>query len=541
MINKLLYILDREDRVKISILFLIMFAVLFLEMLGIALVVPFVSIILSEDIQFLENYEIIARNIDNINRQQIIIYASLILIVVFFIKSLLIIYTNWIQSRYLTNLQAKISLMLFDYYLRNQHYLIHVNRNSSELIRNINGIVAATIMGYMNSLLIFILEFFILITISIFLFIYEPVGFLFCMMLFVIASSLFIYLTRLKIKNMGIQSQFHDKSRLKALFEGLNALKEIRILGREKKFFDDFSHHIKKTFKITVIMQTIGGIPRVALEFLAITVMASLVVFLSYKQIPNVKIITVLSLFAVAAFRIMPGINKLIANFQVLNFNQAGLDFLYVEFKALKENYAKNKLIINEASISDFKKISINNLNFKYKKENSNKILNDVSFEIIKNESIGIIGPSGSGKSTLINLIIGLYEPNSGSIFLDEKNIETIRRDYQNLIGYVSQSIFLTDDTIRNNIAIGIDESDIDNNRINESIKLAQLDNFISSLPDKEETIVGEKGARISGGEQQRIGIARALYHNPKILVLDEATSSLDSITEKKILKVNLQ
>ena len=196
MINKLLYILDRGDKVKISILFFIMFGVLFLEMLGIALVIPFVSIILSEDIQFLDNYEIITRVINSTNRQQIIIYSSLMLIVVFFIKSLLVIYTNWIQSRYLSYLQAKISLMLFDYYLRNQHYLIHVNRNSSELIRNINGIVTSTIMGYMNSLLIFILEFFILLTISIFLFIYEPVGFLFCMILFVITSSLFIYLTR---------------------------------------------------------------------------------------------------------------------------------------------------------------------------------------------------------------------------------------------------------------------------------------------------------------------------------------------------------
>ena len=161
---------------------------------------------------------------------------------------------------------------------------------------------------------------------------------------------------------MGVQSQFHDKSRLKALFEGLNALKEIRILGREKKFFDDFSHHIKETFKITVIMQTIGGIPRVALEFLAITVMACLVMFLSYKQIPNAEIITILSLFAVAAFRIMPGINKLVANFQILNFNQAGLEFLYDESKALKKYHSENELIISEVPINDFNKISINNL-----------------------------------------------------------------------------------------------------------------------------------------------------------------------------------
>ena len=536
MIIKLLYILDRNDKIKISTLFIVMLGVLFLEMLGIALVIPFVSIVLSENSLILNKFEIKLNFFDNFNRQQIITYSSLLLIFIFFIKSLLLIFTNWLQSRYLFDLQAKVSLKIFNYYLRYQPYLIHVNRNSSELIRNINGIVASTIMGYMNSLLIFILEFFILFSISIFLFIYEPAGFMFCMTLFITCTALFYYITKLKIKNMGIQSQIHDKGRLKSLFEGLNALKEIRILRREKKFFDDFSYHIKKAFNISVITQTIGGIPRIGLEFLAISVMASLVIFLNYRETSNTEIISILSLFAVAAFRIMPGINKLVSNLQTLNFNQAGLNFLYDEVKALNQYSDKNLPVKSKIPIDDFSKISISKLNFKYTKDNSIKILKDITFDINRNETVGIIGPSGSGKSTLVNLIMGLFQPSSGGIFLDQKNIEVIKYDYQNLIGYVSQSIFLTDDTIRNNIALGIEEDDIDNNRLNESIKLSQLSHFINSLTDKEYTFVGERGARISGGEQQRIGIARALYHNPKILVLDEATSSLDSITEKNII-----
>ena len=345
--------------------------------------------------------------------------------------------------------------------------------------------------------------------------------------------------TRKKFTYWSEGQLHHDKLRLKALFEGLQAIKEIRILRRQEKFINSFIYNQEKILEIGINLIVFNAIPRIALEFLAVLAMSVMVVYLNLRGFDNSQIITTLSLFAVAAFRTMPGLNKLTVNLQNMKYGAVHVDFLYEELSNLnneinneKINYSKFK----DKKINSFKEIQISKIRFKYKRDKELKTLNDISLSIKENDTIGIIGPSGSGKSTLINLIMGLFSPDEGEILLDGVNINHVKESYQKLIGYVSQNIYLSDDSIRNNIAFGINPENIDNEKIMKVIKLASLEEFIGSLPDRENTIVGETGTRISGGEKQRIGIARALYNDPKLLVLDEATSSLDTITEENII-----
>ena len=237
-----------------------------------------------------------------------------------------------------------------------------------------------------------------------------------------------------------------------------------------------------------------------------------------------------------AIIKIIPSINKTVTAINYLQYASKSVQTLNQEMyfedrENMIEQTSSNNLII------DFdKKINFVNVSFNYSKKN---ILQNVNFEIKKNSFIGLIGETGSGKSTLCNLLLGLYKPISGQILSDDENIFKNPRSYQNLIGYVPQNIFLLDDTIKNNIAFGIDEKDISEKNIIETIKYSSLENFVSKLPNKINQIVGERGVKISGGEKQRIGIARALYRNPKLLVLDEPTSALDGDTEKNTVKLN--
>jgi ABC-type multidrug transport system fused ATPase/permease subunit len=231
----------------------------------------------------------------------------------------------------------------------------------------------------------------------------------------------------------------------------------------------------------------------------------------------------------------LPSLNRIMSSIQIVKFTQSTLEVLYNEFVGINQNRVKAE--IGKSQKSNFNsdlfcsKISFSYLN------SSNKAIEDISFKILRGQSVGLIGPSGSGKSTLVDIILGLLKPDSGDIKVDGQNLTDCLRDWQNKIGYVPQSIYLIDDSLRKNIAFGIKEEDIDDDAVIRAIKAAQLEEFVQDLPNKLETFVGERGVRLSGGQRQRIGIARALYHDPEVLVLDEATSALDMETEKEVMK----
>ena len=285
---------------------------------------------------------------------------------------------------------------------------------------------------------------------------------------------------------------------------------------------------------INALFTTINLVPRYYLEFMSIFALASFITMMLLQGRPLTSLITIVGVFVAAIFRMLPSVNKIISSFQVIKYKKYALDVLLKEFKQIEFEGFPKTVASNSYPIK--KTIALKGLNFNY--NSTSKVLKNASFEIKKGSFVGIIGESGAGKSTLVDVLLGLYPVNHKNIFIDETPISDQIRLFQNNIGYVAQEIFLLDNSIKNNIALGIPEDEIDINRVNEVIQLAQIKSFVETLPNGINTIVGEHGDQLSGGQRQRIGIARALYQNPDVLIFDEATSALDNETEKEILKV---
>ena len=311
-------------------------------------------------------------------------------------------------------------------------------------------------------------------------------------------------------------------------------------MRRENFFLNSFQKTVLNTEKLNFFSYMVTSTPRL---FLEITALFSVVIgaVMLYSIGNNAEsIVPLISLFAVTTVRLIPALNVITASLATLRYKKPSFDLIISEIKEMKQNInIKNKNgFVNEKKINEFKfnnEIDIKNVSFSYF-DTTKTVVKHLNLKIKKGSSVGIIGRSGAGKSTLVDLILGLLDPKNGEIYIDNCKLDGVRSNWQSKIGYIPQDIYLLDDTIKNNISFGIKNEEIDNSLIEKVTKIAQLENFINLLPDKLETVVGNRGVRISGGEKQRIGIARALYNNPKILIFDEATSSLDIDNENKIL-----
>ena len=383
--------------------------------------------------------------------------------------------------------------------------------------------VVAPIMGI-------IAEMMVLSGLTLLLIIVEPLGTIIVMFVFGLAALGFYLLTKGHVSRWGESRQYHDGLSLQHLNQGIDGAKEVKLLGRELEFLKAHYFHISESARMNQFQSTLQQIPRLWLELLGVLGLVTLVLVMINQEREISTILPMLGLFAAAAFRLMPSVNRILSAVQQLRYGYSSLDVLSEELSLSVEISKKNK------STELTNKIELNQLSYSYPDSNIPS-LSEISFEILKGQTIGIIGPSGSGKSTLVDVVLGLLPPTDGVVKIDNQDIQLDLRAWQDQLGYVPQSIYLTDDSIRRNIAFGLPEEQIDNAAVNKAIKAAQLENYISSLPSGVDTIVGERGVRLSGGQRQRIGIARALYHDPDILVLDEATSALDNITEQEVMK----
>lgn len=314
--------------------------------------------------------------------------------------------------------------------------------------------------------------------------------------------------------------------------EGLGAIRDLIISGKIDFFTKKYNDLSFKKARITSNHILFTQLPRFYFELASISGLVLFIFILIISGKSTTVLIATLGVFVAGVFRALPSLNRIVTSLQNLKFYKSSIDIIYHELNSFNSN-AENKKIGQSLKFKN--KISLENITFKYGKK---IILKDTSLEILKNECVGIIGESGAGKSTLVDLIVGLQKPNEGKILIDNKDLNTISNQWMSSIGYISQNIFLVNDTIENNIALGIPKDQISSSRISEVISQVQLTSYIDDLPKGLETKVGERGVQISGGQKQRIGIARALYQNPEILVLDEATSALDPDTEKSIFNL---
>jgi ABC-type multidrug transport system fused ATPase/permease subunit len=349
--------------------------------------------------------------------------------------------------------------------------------------------------------------------------------------IFLLCFLMYFFFLRKKMELWGHSRQYHDGLRIQHVQQGLGSIKEIKLFGRENGFASVFEVHNFGNADVLRKQYFMREVPRLAIESVAVTALAIVVVLISLGS-ESQTLIPTLALFAAAAFRVMPSLNRIIVMSSVVSFGKSVIDNLAKELLLEEENFKDGRT----KQITFMNEIKINEVDFSYN-ETSQLVLKDINISISKGEMVGFIGGSGSGKTTLIDIILGLLNPTKGNILIDGIDIKKNIRNWQSSIGYVPQDIYLTDNTLKNNIAIGVDDNDICLDSIVQSYKDARLEEFIDSLEDGVNTIVGERGSRISGGQKQRIGIARALYNRPSILVLDESTSALDPETEKGILK----
>ena len=531
--------LTNEEKSRAYLIIFLSIIAMFLETFGVSLIIPFVALILEDNIYgihpFISNVLV---NFGSPQKYQLLIYGFILLVSFFFIKSSFSSYLIFKQTRFAYNLRAEISKRLFRTYL-NQPFKFFLNENSAKLIRNIRAETDLYIEIVINSSLILLSEVMIIIGIIILLLIFEPHG---AILILSIVAAIFLshqLLTKKITKKYAEIRQYFDGQCIKIIQQSLNSIISVKIQSNENLILSKFKEYADKSAQAQKFQTAMQELPRLWLEFFALLGLTILVLFLYKSGNTNNQIMTTIGLFGAAAFKILPSLNRVFVASQKLRFGQPVLSIILesrkleknikYKIKDLPKNFSQN--ILNENYF-----LQLKNINFRYQ-ENQKKVFSNTELNLEKNKRIGIYGESGSGKSTLINLISGLLKPNEGKILYYGVEIEKILGYYHSKLGYVSQNVTLMDESIKNNITFFEDDKKVDNQRIEKIIEILELKEFLNGLPNGLNSIVGENAVKISGGQKQRLGIARTLYHEPEILILDEATNALDSETERKIVE----
>lgn len=529
-------LLNVGERRRIIVLFSLMVVGMGLEMLGIGLIIPAVTLLLQTAPS--ETYPPLAVVVEMLGQPtqvQLITGGMLLLVGVYLVKALFLGFLAWYQNDFAFGVQRHISRELFATYLY-QPYAFHLQRNSAQLIRNAVNEVHKLWFLILNPTLVVLGEGLVLVGVTCLLFIVEPIGALIVVLVLGCAAWGFHLYTRGRLLRLGIARQHHDGQRIQELQQGLGGVKEAKLLGRESGFLAKYEEHNAESARVEQFQATLQLLPRLWIELLAVTGLATLIITMLMQGQAAASIVPTLGLFAAAAFRLMPSAYRVLGAVQNLPYGMPVIKMLREELKLTSELPANAEASVNSQVANSFKNdIRLVDVDYMYP-SSPEFALKGLNISIRKGDSIGFVGPSGSGKSTLVDIVLGLLTPTSGEVQVDKKNIQTGLRSWQDQIGYVPQSVYLTDDTLRNNVAFGIPSDQIDEGAVARAVQAAQLDTFVENQPHGLDTVVGERGVRLSGGQLQRIGIARALYHDPSVLVLDEATSALDTLTEKGVM-----
>jgi ATP-binding cassette, subfamily B, bacterial PglK len=528
---KINFLITKRQRIRLVILAFLLFIGMFLEIFGLGILIPTISIILDPEITDKTPFILTIRNFFSEFSDLSFVFLFLgALVFVYLIKTIFIIFLTHKQNRFLSNMTAYISNNLFINYM-NQPYSFHLNRNASELLKNIQLEIAGLSVFLLSLITLFIEGGFTISVIATLIYI-EPIGALSIGLFYGLLSISFFQFTKNKLKTWGKLRQDLDSETTKIALEGLGGIKDLIILGKTSFFTEMFSSRNYMKARVNSNHSTISQLPRFYLELLSIIGLVSFIVLLLFQGKDTTSLISILGVFVAATFRMIPSLNRIIAGVQSMKYYSPSLDIIYEE---LKIDTSKGQAASENMQFNFQNEINLENIRFSFNEDRV--ILKDINLKIKKGQTIGIIGESGSGKSTLIDLIIGLHKPTSGQILIDGVSGFQMDQQWRKKIGYVSQSIYLTDDTIKNNIALGVQKNEINDLRISELLKQVQLEEFISNLKFGVNTKVGERGVQLSGGQRQRIGIARALYHEPDVIILDEATSALDNETERDVME----
>jgi len=540
--KKIALLLSKEEKNLFFRLAILIIFISIIDTLSVATLYPFISIISNSEYP---NNKIINQIINFLEikeKSEIILLFGLIALLTITLSIISRSYLVYATLKFVTNREFSIAKRVVEKYL-SQSYIWYLEQNSAHLTKNILSEIATVVGGVLLALINILSQSVITILLLLFLMAINLETTLFIAVI-IISSYLLIYkISRKTLSKIGKDRLKLNKQRFSIVLETFSGIKEIKTNGFEKVYLRRFISISRQYADCQAKLQAFSQMPRFFLEFLIILIILILIIYLTFTEGSLLQTLPILATYAFSAFRLIPSLQQVYVNVSNLKYSLPTLEELIAHLELLDKKHIidtkKNEILKSSNSIYKISNaIELKGINFKY--PNSDKlIIKDINLNVKKGSFISFVGKTGAGKTTLLDLIIGLLEPTNGYVQLFGKSWlnEPDKLLLQSKISYVPQNIFLVDDSIEMNIAFGSSEEDIDSEKIINSAKTASIHDFIvEELPQCFKTRVGERGIMLSGGQRQRIGIARALYRNPSLLVLDEATNALDSITENIII-----
>ena len=535
VLRRVAFLLDAKERRGALALLGLMLAGALLEVAGVAAIPAFVALLSSPE--RILKYKAVRAAFASVSAQtpeQHVIWAALALALLYTIKNSFLAWFSYTQAQYVFDRQVGMAKRLFDNYLRSP-YTFHLQRNTAQLLHTINNDVVVLVNDVLLSLLRIAIEVTVLIAVMGLLIAVEPLVSLVMMALLGGTSVMFLRSVRRKLSRYAAQEQQHRAQMIQWVNQGLGGLKEVKVLRREPFFLGAFSESADLFTRAGAFRAAIYELPRLFLETVAVLTMLGVAALFIWQHRAMQAIVPTMTLLALAAARLMPSANRLVGAFIAVRWGRPALNAVYddhVRATSFSES-ATPKL---ESSKRLARAIELRNVSYCYPGAHRPTLAN-VNLVIPKGKAVAFVGPSGAGKTTTVDVLLGLLEPTSGQVLVDDRDVREDLGAWQRQIGYIPQQIYLSDDSVRRNVAFGIADTEIEDSRVWAALESAQLHDYVKSLPDGLDTSVGERGVRLSGGQRQRIGIARALYHDPTVLVMDEATSALDHRTESLVME----
>lgn len=539
--DKLVYILS--DNQKRSAIFLVLVIVVrvFFELLGVTAVYPFLQALLTPYVVMENKYLRPFIQLFHIETSRgVLVLIGIVLILIYIFKNIYMIFSYYVQYNYSTKVQKELSIKILNSYM-SRPYSFFLNINSSEILRACGGDVNGVFM-ILSCAFDIVAEGLSIVVIGIFIFETDIFMAVSVLLLMALVGGAIILAYKPVMKRLGRKEMAAQVVKSKAIYQTVTGVKELYVMQRKQLFLDEYSRAADDVRRVTRNKDFLAASPERIIEGVCVSGLIGVVVIRLLMGVDVMNFVPQLGMFAMAAFKILPSVGKVSNRVTMVVYHNPMLDNVYNvivganEYEKVQTQYQDmhGGRENDEIDCQFHDNVSIQNITWKYA-ENKDNVLYDLQLDIKKGESIALIGPSGAGKTTLADIILGLLQPQSGSVYMDGRDVYAMPKQWAKIIGYVPQSVFLMDDTVRANVAFGL--MDVDDKRIWDALQDAQIKEFVESLPYGLDTIVGERGVKFSGGQRQRIAIARALYNNPQILVLDEATSALDNETENAVME----
>ena len=534
------YYLMGISKIKLSLIFILFLVSGFLDIVSLALVGPFIAFAdepsAAKQFIFWDYIDEYIFNLSAITNENVILLLGLIIILTFLVKAITAYFIRLFIAKFSLRLECDLRSRLMKTY-QNLPYLFHVTTNTASIIQCIYRYTSVFANGIVMPVLTLLAEIITILAILVLLSTTNILAVLSLLAITTLFITFYIVILKDKLYLMGKSVHEGEENIIKGIQQSFDGYKEISILGKKKYFYEIIKKNADRIFLMGSRFHAYQIMPRYLIELTMVTFIVFFVILLTKNATNTQNALPVLGIFVAASLRIIPSINQIVRSINQIKNSIYAASRLLSDLKEIDKFHKDRDLNIkeNKDTFERFEELNIKSIDFSYPGTND-KAIKNISLNIKQGECIGIIGKTGSGKTTLIDIMLGFLNPSNGDILANNTPIKNDLKSWMSLTAYIPQSIFLIDDTIKKNIALGIEDSEINLEMIKKSLSMSRLDSFVENLPEKIETVIGERGMRLSGGQRQRIALARAFYFQRQIIVMDEATSSLDNETEKEVI-----